>query len=404
MSEGRNTTFSRQQQLVMNNPFTVHNNDPKWPDGLASVSMGVKHYRITEVYGSSHIIVLFPGMLNWMTCHSYTGQENGSQAKFQMSAVHGIAKNEGDDLLKYYAAYTAGGDETDGGSNTGAAYLQEIRDKVVEWRPVSIGLRIYCCNNDRENDGFVECVRIPHGHLSEYFALIYKGKDSGGWATTNTNEQDLLGRMTEDYLRTNMMAGHIMVSDYWIKRITDATTKHPFRLANLPGYSLLNVSDLSDYQFVLNPSKHYNEFLAVKSYVDTNEVYYVERNHMVSWRAETNPPQYSSIFAAGQQATLRYEKFRLAQNQAKRAVEIDSERIFSSDSFDCIILRIHGTPKTRLLLHSSACMEYICTNNQQTGVTPTYADPGLIKRHIETRNAYHKYAYDSKALHPDTKY
>jgi hypothetical protein len=412
MSEGKDSTFSRQQQLVMNNPFTVHNNDPKWPDGLTSNSMGNKHVRVTEVKGPTHLIVIFPGLLNWMQCYSYLDASFG----FQLTANHGLTEP---DLIEYRSQTTSAG----AANPVTSSYISEQTNKVVEWRPVSIGLRMYCGNNDRENDGFIECVRVPHGHLNEYFAMVYPNGSHPGrsglpvypnlspetaWVTdADTGTQTIPGADTTDYIECKLATGHVVMSSFWINRLVNHARLHPFRLQNLPGYNILPISDLSDYQFLLNPSNHYNEFNAVKDYVDTNAVYASGDAELleVGWQTVWSDSTSSYVPLGTATATPKYYwKYRVATNLGERFIEMSNNETFTASSFDCIIIRVHGTSKTRLLLHSSACMEYICTNKQQTGVTPTYADPNLVKRQVENRNTYNKYAYDLKSTHPDTKY
>lgn len=395
--DGKDTSFSKKQELVLNNPFTIHNNTPKWPDGLASYSLGVKHQRITEVKGGQHLIFLIPGLVNWCLCYS-RAEDDITDDNYCLTAIHGINSDE-QDLIKFLAR--------DKPADPGNFILYESEEKIVEWRPVSVGLRLYCANTDRENDGWIECCRVPHGHIREFFGIATI--DPSKYTTKHVDD---LPPFTEPHMQVRVANGMIVASNKYLATLLEsAETKYTFRLSQLPGYATMPFKDVADYQFMLNPNKHYNEFQTIRNF----QVNYKETGD-TTWDAYLiNPYVYwdSSIPIYSRMAQIttaeRYSSYFYKTNYMGNNNDSVVNHQFIADSltssaFDTIILRVHTQPKTRMVIHTAANYEYLTTNDVQTGVSVTYADLDLVKRYIESRNAYHKLPFDSKSLHPDTKY
>jgi len=407
-SLGKDTTFSRKQELVLFNPFTIHNNSPKWPDGLAGHSMGVKHQRTTEIHGEETILVLFPGMLNWLMCYSHMNETAdppdvtegevfaSSSLLWQLTACHGLT-HETDNLLQFKLTT----------SQQAHFMLNEEKDKVVEWRPVSIGLRLYCANNDRQNDGWIECCRVPHSYLTECFGLHANKYDDTDTQLSPYSTEELL----VPWQKVRIGNGFLNMSNSWITRLTrcaDANSLTAFRLSHLPGYATLPLKDVADYQFCLNPNKQYNEFNTVRNFhyntTSVKEEYGGKTKYVDKVDSATN---YGYKWITNTFNFRRYvpvQKMDAAPHQLGGRDEVFFGQDFSADSHDCIILKIHGNKDTRLVLHTAANYEYLTTNNVDTGVTVAYSDPYLIKKYIDNRCTFHKLPFDSKSLYPDTKY
>jgi hypothetical protein len=397
--DGKDTSFSRKQQLVLNNPFTIHNNNPKWPDGLASYSLGVKHQRTTEVTGPEHVIFLFPGMVNWMVCYS-AALNSGAQEQFGLSAAHGINQG-GDDIIQMYNEVS----EEAHNQFKDTLILTEQVNKVVEWRPVSIGMRLYCANTDRQNEGWIECCRVPHGQVREFFGVTYRSIIEGDVDSENhisaIRDQDT----NFPHKRCLIANGFLVPHSKFVNKLTRTYyEKYPFRLSQLPGYATMPFKDVSDYQFLLNPNKHYNEFNTVRNiHIDGAEHWIFDDQFFTdistpTYRIHDNL-LYSSRF-------YRNHYHGPGTGPAPQTVEGTTymDQGLSSNAFDTIVIRFHGTANSRLVIHTAANYEYMTTNEQTTGVTVTYADVPMVTRHVETRNAYHKLPFDSKGAYPDTKY
>lgn len=398
--DGKDTSFSKKQELVLNNPFTIHNNTPKWPDGLASYSLGVKHQRITEVRGSEHVIFLIPGLTNWCMCYSRT-EDDISDKNHELTAIHGI-NNDEQDLLKFHVKQRSNVDP--------ALILYDTADKVVEWRPVSIGLRLYCANTDRENDGWLECCRVPHGHIREFFGIATIRQDQD-YLTKHVAPYNLY-HLQNPHMGYRVANGMIVPADNYITNLTtNAASPYSFKLSSIPGYATLPFKDVADYQFLLNPNKHYNEFQTIRNF---------QVNHATdaAWTQTTDNAyhywndvikQYSVLMYGDPAVPDAFYKHFYKVNTLENTVTTVLNHQFLSDSlthssFDTIIIRVHTQPNTRMVIHTAANYEYLTTNEVQTGVSVTYADLDLVKRYIENRNAFHKLPFDSKSLHPDTKY
>lgn len=411
--DGKDTTFSKKQEAVLNNPFTIHNNTPKWPDGLASYSLGVKHQRTTEVRGMEHLIVLFPGLVNWLCCYSLirdpipeTAPVSGGDPRplppserktFTMTACHGLNQGD-DDIVKFKIV--------------NEHIIRDTEEKVVEWRPVSIGLRLYCANTDRTNEGWIEAVRVPHGQIREFFSLIhFQAQDATDEYPTLYHTQPNPNPFTLQYphMGGQVSQGMLSLSENYIKKITRGYLDYGMFLASLPGYGTIPLKDVADYQFCLNPNKHYNEFNTIRNFhFGTNEYWNPTSHRWYTY--DFLAPGYVLVGQGGTQEENRTWIERSYVQSMDKNTEIHVENTafldqgFESNAFDTIILRVHGMENSRLVIHTAANYEYLTTNAQETGVSVTYSDLPMVNRYIERRNAFHKLPFDSKSLYPDTRY
>lgn len=139
------------QAQIYRYPFSNQTTIPKIPDGLAQHSVGVSFNHVHALAGLSPncTIILFPGMNNWL--HTVNNDASTS--------------NAGHTLLNYFLSragtepnYTYQIFQGQPGTNdfTGTESFD-----YEKWRLVSAGLRIKCINNDQENEGHWEAIRIP---------------------------------------------------------------------------------------------------------------------------------------------------------------------------------------------------------------------------------------------------
>ena len=81
---GSSNSYSDKVFSTLYNPFSIKNNNPKWPDGLANYSVGKKNQFSSEVYGRDLVLCLFPGMSNWFQCYLWDETEN----RFELLTNH----------------------------------------------------------------------------------------------------------------------------------------------------------------------------------------------------------------------------------------------------------------------------------------------------------------------------
>lgn len=116
--------------VVVKNPFTEKCLSPKYPDGSATSSLGIRLQMSSEVEFSSDntvcYVALFPGV--------------GNHICWQ------LGENDDATVEKYYWVNV----------------MQFLtNNQVSDYRPVSCGLHVKCVNNSDANDGWWQGVRVP---------------------------------------------------------------------------------------------------------------------------------------------------------------------------------------------------------------------------------------------------
>nr|UOF81136.1 capsid protein [Cressdnaviricota sp.] len=147
---------ARRQLTLYRNPFSIATNDPKIPDGKASLSCGQRFQCIKNAElptdGSPLLIILYPGFGGGLylddgtsTQHCTLTGDHGSwdyaSSKYtQHAGVHGIS----------------------------------------HWRMVSQGVKITLLNNADENDGYFETARITVNRDPKYWYFDFKDGETTG--------------------------------------------------------------------------------------------------------------------------------------------------------------------------------------------------------------------------------
>lgn len=225
---------ARRQLEVTRDPFSLATTEPKYPDGKAQWSMGIKLQKSTEIRDiHTAVVILFPGATNWMVAHEIGKREytvnlpEKDSVAFDEAWVPDqwledvpicLANHCSNDYMRKHNYQTfrnrlnLGKYDTESGAPASGAYGR-IRDAALgeaippdepalqideplnqtavapgysvvwdqsekqafsAWRPVSIGMTIDCCGDSEHIDGYFESARVPVDTLlNELFGVAY---------------------------------------------------------------------------------------------------------------------------------------------------------------------------------------------------------------------------------------
>ena len=160
-----NTPEANACMAVALNAFSDKTMQPRFPDGKASESVGMKYQMINEIEYtelSTMEIIFFPGLNTCIHVKNATSKslgartspENQYQGKIQRVSNHVT----GDVSVQTSA------------SGTQVFRFEQANERhVAKWRVVSYGLLLSLVNNSEENDGWWEACRItPSNDISDY--------------------------------------------------------------------------------------------------------------------------------------------------------------------------------------------------------------------------------------------
>ncbi len=342
---GHLTTVGSKVLSTVYNPFSIRNNQPKWPDGLASYSIGKKRQYCSEVYGRDLVIALFPGYYNW--CQAY--EWNEALNHFFLATNH--HQWNIDDLTFFATANVAKWYQTD--------YKTA---KYASWRPVSVGLRIECANNDEDNDGWFEAIRTSRDTYRHRFGIL-----AAQGATATEPNTPFPGPIVKErpFCRTTLYHGMVLPSDLTVQEWHSARN-----WALQPSYATGKLKDIGDYIFALNQSNNDNEFIKLRPVstdgdgVQEQTVY--RRNYDLITQyspipviLDTNP-----IPAGNAMNFIPITEVAQENGLPTTATKIpDFQKSFVSDAFDMILIRVHGLDVTRLMIHTVSNLELTCNEH-----------------------------------------
>lgn len=377
-SGGAAMSFGNKQIATLYNPFSMKNFDPKWPDGKTTYSIGNKVQRVTDVdKGNCEnlIIVLFAGINNWCQCfkrpvnstdylqvfsHSLSRQDSVLLSEFQTPSGTGTTTT------------VPSPDELD--RQTWILYKNPNLQSYVGWRPVSVGLKIDCINSDEDNDGWFECIRTERTSL-QHAELLSLSSQATETIFDNTDSH-IIGPcgigFNHDILNTWYMA-----KDWSLQ----------------PTYQTGKLHNLSRYMFQLNPVREDNDFRILDSVNIPNSS--IQRNQFGTLEAdgeEVNSYFTSTAYSNGA-SVLEFYEFRdlsTADDIVQPQVKLDKfKRDIFHDSFDMIIIRVHGLNKTRLKFHSVYNVEYIEDEYKKSNhATASYAAMHALSSFRNYRNRF----------------
>lgn len=361
---GQQTTYANKQMATVVNPFSIRNNDPKWPDGLANYSKGVKRQFSSEVWGRDIVIALFPGKWNWVTAFHWDEAANVAP----IVALHG----ESTEVTGIQAQVNF--------VNAGVTLKQDENSQYGMWRISGAALRIVTANSDQDSDGWFECIRTDRNVTRHKFGLFLNRKLSAlkipGANDNPVNPTGLLyaepanGYRYEPYGRMAVYNGYTFPTQLTVQEWYSARN-----WALSPTYASGKLKTLNNYIFSLNNIRDDNPFKRTKNvHYDYGQSVYSE-DTLKYWRFDrTRLPPYhdpSTVYnwngndqaLAGFQVHFPYQEVGQEGHVPIAAPHIRDWNEFANDpSWDMIIIRIHGVDKTRLVLHSVSNLEYTASD------------------------------------------
>lgn len=342
---GSTTTVGNKTLSTLYNPFSIKNNTPKWPDGLTNYSIGKKTQFSSEVFGRDLVIALFPGVMNWCQCYEWDETAN----VFDLLTNH--CKQNLDVL------YNESIDATQGIFSYADRYNSSA-PKYSAWRGVSYGLRLDCVNSDEDHDGWFECIRVNRDTYRHRFGIVQAGSETGTLIVDDGTEPTA-PPPTFVYNRATVHDGESLPSLHTVQEWYSARN-----WALMPSYATGKLKDIGQYIFSLNQSSDDNELIKVRTVNFDKTGTTFEPINFKTY----NPPYYTVPPTRLSRESLANTRtwvptVEVAQEGGNptSAVNIpDFQRSFLSDSFDIILIRVHGLDRTRLLMHSVCNLEFTC--------------------------------------------
>lgn len=341
------------QSLV--NPFDTKNGQPKWPDGLATYSIGRRHQLTTEVYAKNFYVILFPGAINW--CVAFSVNPDKTNCYVWANHTANISVNYEFNPSTAIRANTAG--------VTNKAYeLHVPHDAFSHWRNVATACHIQVINTTDSNEGWFRAARINRTRENvTMFDTIC------GFGTQYGNGNNIL--QTPHFHVGGLIPSESLLAD--IGKI----------LENQPSLCVGELQDIHNAVFQLNNIKDRNEFKTLK----TETLYEIQGEDGPRVLYKRDDPVPTTVNFLCRQA------FDTPGAQAYYTSR--SEYGLLSDSKDIIILQVLGADKTKVLLHSVNNQEFLCPDNSQLAqyVTPCQYDKYGLQRFNDNRSNYHKFPY-----------
>jgi hypothetical protein len=364
---GSSTTFASKQIASLYNPFTTKNNQPKWPDGKCQYSIGRKHQQASEVSGKELLIAIFPGVGNWVTAFvDIEGAFIPAVAKVEAGDPLVITERaipqlkQFDCVANHTSALSVGYSHENRDTNEGSVHQWKVpaTTHFERWRPVSYALHIRCVNNDEQNEGWFECIRSGRDALS----------DSFGVTISNIPDKGVKCYPGSIMPQNTAMVGWFK-SDGWSLQPTYATGK---------------VRDLGNYVFQLNNQKETNNFqefknLQIKELAVDKELY-----------RQNGVEQDDLVYVVPRK--------ELTDNDVITAADVEYfDNTIYHDALDIILIRVHGSDTTKLLLHSVANMEFMMPDSAEYAqyMSVSYPAQSQLDAYRNARIKYNKMPFQS---------
>lgn len=380
-SNRRNNYSTGVQVKSLNNPFDTSNGQPKWPDGLATYSIGRRHQATSEITLNDYMIVLFPGTVNWcqvLTTHAgvedLVEPENSTEDRVEVWANHST---------NISFTYSTAADSRTEPIDTDEDLQWEIGlDGFTEWRPVQYAMHMQLINTSDRNEGWYEAVRIDKNSLVNRWG-VYRGLGSplGNGNFIMGSPHFHMGGVQPPYkIAYQMQRGYT-----WSQE---------------PTYITGELQDIHNAVFQLNHIKERNDFKKITNLRGNTNGYKASN---VYQRDDVITHQYVSLIhpSANQFQTILAKEPNSIQSDVPQDTqeEFVPELFFTeqlvSDAFDIIVVKVHGAYGTKLLLHSVANIEFLCAENGQFAQyqTPCEEDIQGLKNFLWIRNTRYKYPF-----------
>jgi len=359
---------SNQHVTSLINPFESSNGQPKWPDGLATFSIGRRHQLTSEIYNPDFYIVIFPGAINWCVAFDIrtgTGQAGFNEPTGTITTANrtnpGVWANHSANIsINYEFNEKVARDTYD------EFALEVAHDAFSSWRNVATACHLQIINTTDSNEGWFKATRLTRTREDQKLFDVVMGKGS---AYGNGNH----------ILETpHFHTGGLVPSQYFLENIEDFFLDQPSLVTG-------ELQDIHNAVFQLNETKERNEFTDLRTtYVlqpkDTERKLFKRDKELDFVKKE--------FFAVHNDPNNRY--IRNANYKNSR-----SEFDLLSDSKDMILIHVVGGAQTKVLIHSVNNQEFLVSDNSQLAqyVTPCQYDKVGLQRYNQKRNFYHKYPY-----------
>lgn len=339
------------------------------------------------------MVVLFPGSTNW--CVAYTRRDvsitTGNPPVTSTLKQYPLLANHGDNRTFDISQKSV--------VHNGVQQWSLLfpSDTYSAWRPVSYALKIRCCNNDEENDGWFEAVRTSRNTFLDEFGVTINS------TFANNTDPNTAEPSVDTYLQIyepRVYLGSVLPSKKTVEKWLYDTEWY-----NMATYCTGELKDIGDVMFQLNNEKAENDFKKVCAFNGQDSATNAENITVIDY-SDTNPRESVGTVSTLAVTELRIPKTHSTDVGASGTLPVDNSLLgqyqdtFLSDSMDIIIIRIHGIKETRLLLHSVANIELMCGEFSQIAQYQTvcYSDLDALERYIEKRNSAYKlpFSYDNQ--------
>lgn len=420
----------RNQLAVVCNPWEEVD-DPRFPDGKAQFSIGKRHANSEELkipelpknisersktgdFPGSVVIALFAGVNNHCVAVQLGGN-NGNKSKFteidtlsEVVLSNHIAKT-GISYVTDYPGLPAGTAMSDlprpgTTTNTGdykvpfvgnTARLLPESQAYTHWRPVSVGLRLKCLNNETEDGGWWEAIRTNRNLVTDRSATSFMEGRPWGVAMQTHNKPTTTITQTPFVVEQSQKVanGNLLPFPEWTRQqIAEASSDWGGNQSYCQG----KLTDLACMEFQLNCIRRDNDFKQVRAinfydanyswFQEGNDKNWVEMMNVITpnrtWSTQVNNSLGETI-----NANLGYDSYNVNTKHQDLASTVHD---LYSEAFDIIFIRIHGNPgKTKLFLESVCNREYMLPSSGTYAEwqTPAFMDTDKLYDIIDYRNA-----------------
>lgn len=354
----------------LENPFDTSNGQPKYPDGKATYSVGRRHQATSEVILQDFVVILFPGSVNWCLVLKPAPEETVFQNE--------IWANHSTNVSVCYST-------TDVETTPWAPDLQEKEasadqqwdvgmDGFSKWRPVAYAMHLQLLNTTDRNEGWYEAIRTDKNSLMNRWGILR------GIGSPLGNGNFIRG--TPHFHMGGVVPGMYDARNLYTSR----------QWQTEPTYVTGELQDLHNAVFQLNSIKEDNRFRELTAI----SVGKAECRSELIWQRDDVVTFVNCHLCLPfeRQSGAPHDAYGHEGKQEQFMRPWATEQLVA-DSFDVIILRVHGSVGTKVLIHSVANQEFMCAENSQFSqyATACSVDLSGLKYYNWMRNTRFKYPF-----------
>lgn len=426
-------TVAKMQLKMMQDPFTATSTQPKYPDGKAQWSIGVKFQQCTEVKAHQFLIALFPGVSNWCVAFDFVNVKD-DQGEFQKRVR--ILTNHNNRERPHGVSYDVKPlpdtiTDIDGKPVNGTdppedfTFKWRLNETVPynSWRPCFLGLRLQSVTPKEEDNGTFETFRYTREAFLEGMGCYHRGKPG-------STDEDTIWKKGQNVTLNN---GNLLPLQEFFEQYVEKEKDRVWEAQ--PSYSYNTISTLGNYTFQLNHIRDENSFVRLREsdvrdgggqlwhlpdltgaedppLLEGNqlEFYYCKDtlpdNEEMSITRDASDEDGStrliSEIHGKDENTLPYptmaprEGFAVRANANSSTESVaDFWKQFIADAFDIIIIRCNCDQESRITLHSSYGQEFIVNEDKPLATFQTvgYNYQEGIRKYEESRKLFQKIPY-----------